>query len=417
MGNTKHRMGGLELSHYDETAERSILGAALMDARITAQVKLTREDFAHALHGALWAAISKTHADGHTPDLSTLLPNISGVNPSAVAPLLVDLVGQGIVSNAEAYAATIRDRAERRRIEATLDGIRQRLDQPDTPAEDVLAYAETSLLAGNTSMDVAAETLYTLDEFLDRDLPPIEWVIPDLLATGERFVLTGVEGFGKSVLMRQIGVCVASGINPFSLQSIPRKKVLVVDCENPERIMMAKLGDLRSVLRRRGVRETSLYLKRYPQGLDLADPKDRLDLHHLLAITRPDLLLIGPAYKLYVGGAASREEDLARLVTATLDGLREEFGFSLVLEHHSPHGNSEGRAIRPIGSSLWLRWPEFGMGLRPATGSHIAERRGELSPWRGARDERPWPKQLSPGLAGELPWVASDGFHPQREAS
>lgn len=401
------------MSYYDETAEKAILGAALSDPRITATVKLGPLDFAYATHGALWQAIAKTHAAGLVPDPSTIVPHLHDVNPASVPALMVEVVGLGIPENAGAYANTILDRSERRRIAGALEGVRQKLDSPEVAAADVLSYAESALLT-HTSMDEAAETLYTLDEFLDRDLPPTTWAIPDLLATGDRLVLTGVEGFGKSVLMRQIGVAVAAGLNPFTLRAIPPKRVLVVDCENPERIMMAKLGDLRSVIRRRGHRADSLFLKRYPQGLNLAEPRELLDLHHLLTITRPDLLLIGPAYKLYVGGSNSREEDLARLVTSKLDALREEFGFALVLEHHSPHGTSEGRSVRPIGSSLWLRWPEFGLGLRPHDGTKIAERDADLMPWRGSRDERPWPTRLQAGQPDELPWIAP--AHTYREA-
>lgn len=401
------------MSYYDETAEKAIIGAAVSNPRITGSIKLTEPDFAQPIHGALWEAITKAHADGLKPDPTTITARLRpGINPAAIQALLVEVVGLGIVSNADAYAATIRDRAERRRIESTLAGIRQRLDNPDLSADDILAYAESHLLT-TTGLDQAVETLWTLDEFLDRDLPAIQWLIPDLLATGERLVLTGTEGLGKSIAMRQIGACVAAGLHPFTLRTVPARKVLLVDCENPERIMMAKLGDLRRVIRARSAdTATRFTLKRYPQGLNLADAKERLDLHHILTVTRPDLLLIGPAYKLYVGGSNSREEDLARLVTSHLDALREEFGFALILEHHSPHGGNDGqqRSVRPIGSSLWLRWPEFGLGLRPEKGTGINARLAELVPWRGARDERPWPRRLHGGKPGELPWIDPDSL-------
>lgn len=402
----------MSLHYADETAERAILGAALLDPRITATINLTEPDFSSLLRGTVWDAIGKAHAAGLRPDPSTIAPHLGPIGFADAARLLVEVAPEGMPANADAYAAIISDRAERRRIDAALVQIRQRLEDPDKAAADVLAFAEAALLT-ETSMDAAVETLYTLDEFLDRDLPDVEWAIPDLLAAGERLVLTGVEGYGKSVLQRQIGVCLASGIHPFSLRTVPPRRVLFVDCENPERIMMSKLGDLRNVVRRRGKSpQDRFFLKRYPQGLNLAEPKERLDLHHLLTMTRPDLLLIGPAYKLYVGGSNAREEDLARLVTSQLDGLREEFGFALILEHHSPHGTSEGRSVRPIGSSLWLRWPEFGMGLRPRPDTQIAERLAELVPWRGARDERPWPRRLEPGGLDALPWVDPASLRP-----
>ncbi len=398
--------------YQDAAAEKSLLGAALADPRITRTVKLTEGDFASKLHGLLWEAIGKVHADGLSPDLSTLGPHMAG---TAWPALLVEVVGSGVPANADAYAASIREQRERQRIADALDGIRSALEL-GTPASDVLALAESRLLT-TTSLDAAVETLFTLDDFLDRDLPPETWVIPDMLATGDRLVLTGQEGFGKSILMRQIGVAVAAGLNPFTLRRIPPRRVLLVDCENPERIMMSKLGDLRTVLRNRQASAGDRFLlKRYPQGLNLADAKERLDLHHLLTVVRHDLLLIGPAYKLYLGGSQTREEDLARQVTGHLDGLREEFGFALVLEHHSPHGTAEGRAVRPIGSSLWLRWPEFGLGLIPQKDTKIDARQGDLVPWRGSRDQREWPKQLIAGGDGALPWVDPTSIAHRRTA-
>ena len=179
--------------------------------------------------------------------------------------------------------------------------------------------------------------------------------------------------------------------------------------------MMSRLGELRHVAHNRHT-QPGMHLRRFPQGLDLAHPRDRAELHHLCTLTQPELLLIGPAYKLYIGGAGAREEDLARQVTNTLDSLREEFGFALILEHHSPHASpgSEQRSVRPIGSSLWLRWPEFGMGIRPQKGTRPTDRQGELIPWRGPRDERPWPEQLASGGPSSLPWVSADMVHPQR---
>lgn len=405
------------MTYYDETAEKALLGAALYDPRVTAATRLTGDEFYQLVHGETWDAIHAVHAQGLTPDAATVLPRIPPGQRQHAAGLLLDVVGLGVAANADAYATTIRDRAERRRIASVLDGARQRLDQPDTAADDTIAYLERHVTTGG-ALDQAAETLWTMDEFLDRDMPDVSWVIPGLLAEGERLILTGTEGMGKSILMRQLGVMVSAGLDPFSLAAVPGKRVLFVDCENPERIMMSRLGELRQVCRNRHS-NPGMYLRRYPQGLDLASPRDRMELHHLCTIVRPELLLIGPVYKLYVGGAGAREEDLARQVTVVLDGLREEFGFALILEHHSPHAapGAEQRSVRPIGSSLWMRWPEFGMGIRPRRGTKPVDRQGEVIQWRGPRDERPWPKDLDAGGPGKLPWVSAELQHPQRRTT
>jgi hypothetical protein len=64
------------------------------------------------------------------------------------------------------------------------------------------------------------------------------------------------------------------------------------------------------------------------------------------------------------------------------------------LEHHAPLGNGlSGRDLRPMGSAVWMRWPEFGYALAPdptAVGDPVYE----VQQWRGPRDLRQWPTKL-----------------------
>lgn len=382
-------------------AEMALIYCAFHQPAWLDVLKVTEADFYQPTRGMLWDRLLELRKSGTAADPVT-------VGPKHQTLLLEVVTLQHVMpSNAEHYATEVTDRAERRRLLAVTDGLRQRLNDTSLPLDEVMAETERRLARGG-DMDAAASKLETLDEFLDRDRPDKNWVIPGLLTTGDRVVLTGIEGFGKSVAMRQIGVMTAAGLHPFTLRSIVPQQVLLVDCENPEEIMADVLGGLRTVARRRGTATGSnFWLTRYPQGLDLSKAKDRLELHRLCMMVRPGLLLIGPAYKLYVGGGNQREEDLARQVTSALDGLREEFGFALILEHHSPHGQpgTDKRTVRPIGSSLWLRWPEFGVGLAPQDGTTIDQRKAELRHWRGARADRDWPARLESTGPGELPWA------------
>jgi len=155
----------------------------------------------------------------------------------------------------------------------------------------------------------------------------------------------------------------------------------------------------------------ALIERRVLQGIDLGRVEDRMRMRRLCQITQPDLLVVGPAYKMYLGGSNQREEDLARIVASALDGLREEFGFALILEHHMPKAGGANRDLAPIGSSLWMRWPEFGLGLKLVEGDglNFNNRQAEIIAWRGGRDDRPWPQYLSSGGAGELPWIDKVG--------
>src|SRR5690606_16543473 len=69
---------------------------------------------------------------------------------------------------------------------------------------------------------------------------------------------------------------------------------------------------------------------------------------------------------------------------------------------HALESNGK-RTIRPTGTSLWLRWPEFGHGIRATEDFRPDNRVVEFVSWRGDRDERDWPKRLRQG--GSWPWV------------
>ena len=393
-------------------AELDLLGVAILDPRITEAVHLNEPDFAQPVHGAAWEAIRELHRKGQRPDPTTVVTEAQKRGVRVEHQLLVDVVGRGFAPNADHYGELIRADHHRRRLVDAMNGARQLLDN-GAPLDEVAAKLSPALATGETEHHV--EKALTLDEFCDQELPADEWVIPDLLARGDRAIITGSEGFGKTVLIRQLAICAAAGMQPFTFADAKPARVLMVDAENPLRVMVKSMSRIRNNLLLRGKgTDDRMWIDRHPQGMDLGKASDRLALHSLCRMFRPDLLVIGPAYKLYVGGSNQREEDLARTVTSTLDGLREEFGFALILEHHSPHAApGQKRTTRPIGSSLWQRWPEFGIGLGkpdaepqkdPRTGRKL--RVAAVEHWRGMRDFRPWPDELTQGET--LPWVDSD---------
>ena len=235
-----------------------------------------------------------------------------------------------------------------------------------------------------------------LDEFLAEPEPDYDWLIPGVIERGDRTILTGGEGAGKSTLLRQIGVQAASGIHPFTLDPIDPVNVLLVDLENSRRqtkrqmrpLRLAAGGDYPAAHMRIIVRTA---------GLNLTEPTDMVWLGQRIEANKPDLVIIGPIYKM--AAADPTEEQPARTVIACLDHIRDLYGVAMLIEAHSPHANGGGtRPLRPYGASIWMRWPEFGL--------HITDT-GQLKHWRGDRDERQWPGSLTRG--GAWPWtVAAD---------
>lgn len=275
--------------------------------------------------------------------------------------------------------------------------------EPLLVAKDVVEQAQAIVDGIEAEGDI---TTPSLGEFLNTEDPPHDWVIPGLLERGDRLILTGSEGLGKSVLQRQLAVAAASGVHPFTHVPIPPVRVLYVDCENGPTKLRRALRPLVHTGKQRGSDPSNrMWLEAIPQGLDLTRPEDEAWLVRLAANLQPDLLLTGPVYRLH--NANPNDEEPARKVTAVLDRCRIAANCALVTEAHAGHGfGGDKRPIRPTGSSLWLRWPEFGYGLRAADNYDPLNRVVDFSPWRGDREARDWPKRLRSG--GVWPWVADD---------
>ena len=236
-------------------------------------------------------------------------------------------------------------------------------------------------------------------DILDEAEPEYDWLIPGLLERGDRLILTGGEGKGKSTLLRQMAVQVSLGIHPFTLEPIEPKKVWHVDLENPRALSRRKLMELTRDHGRTLIRG-NLQMNRWPGGLDLTQQSIAEATTSILYNMRPDLVVIGPTYKM---AQHLEQEAASSLLAFTLDQWRQVFNFALIMESHQPHQTVvEGknwRAERPFGSSLWMRWPEFGICLEDA---------GTLRHWRGARDTRDWPTKLLRG--DEWPWVVDNSL-------
>jgi replicative DNA helicase len=207
----------------------------------------------------------------------------------------------------------------------------------------------------------------------------------------------------NSTLFRQLAVMTAGGLHPFTGRSIPQQRVLYVDCENGPTHMRRKLRPLAIQAKAHGPGAGStLFIEGRPEGLNLLDPAGQQWLVARVAALQPAVLFTGSLYKLFEGDP--NKEEPARAVAAVLDRCRAVANCAIVIEAHSGHGMTAAgdRHVRPVGASLWLRWPEFGYGLRATKDFDPATRVVEFTPWRGDRDERNWPRRLKAGST--WPW-------------
>jgi replicative DNA helicase len=384
----------------DVPSERAVLGCLLAWPEVGPAVwsVLTPADFVRPAHEALAHVLADWSGECN-PQLVLAECQRRGL-PEVVASL-PDLLGRATASAAAVrHAEDVLHASRRRRIREVALAALQRVDSDDCDVAEVAGSLLTA--AEQVILDAPAAPVtapVSVSDFLIGE-DTYDWIVPHLIERGDRLMVTGGEGSGKSVWLRQIAVCVAAGINPVSFTRIEPRRVLLADLENGRAQVRRGLRPLVALARRQGEFDPDmLRIIHRPSGVDVDDYRDEGWLAERVLAAKPDLLVIGPLYRLH--SSPLDKEDAARRITVVLDRLRAKAGCALVIEAHAGHGFAGQRTWRPTGSSLFLRWPEFGLGLKP----NFAEGTVAVKHWRGPRDERLWPYRMRRGGQGAWPWL------------
>lgn len=374
---------------HDKNAELAVLACCLMTrtARDEAKKHLTSRDFYAPQHEAIWDAMAALDRKASEVDATTLMSALTGKPEAALLPTLLtyptvaDAVGD--------HARAVRSWAIRRRLLAEAKKVEQQAMNLSVPVDTIAAKIATGFASVRDAGIVDDVQSITLDELLSEadDVP--DWVIPGLLERRDRLMLTGEEGLGKSYMLRQIAVLAAAGLDPFDpSRRITPVRATIIDCENTLRQVRRKVRPVVEFARRHGAPNGHPVNLLCSSRIDITRDKDLARIHYELDATQPDMLIIGPLYRLVP--RALQTDDEAAPVLAALDTIRER-GICLLIEAHAGHALGKGghRDLRPRGSSALLGWPEFGYGMRT-----VAQGYADLVPWRGDRDERDWPSRV-----------------------
>lgn len=251
-----------------------------------------------------------------------------------------------------------------------------------------------------------------ITDLVKREKQPVKFVIGGTLAERERLLLIGFEGHGKSTLCRQIGVCTAAGMHPFTLQEMEPKKVMFVDAENQPHQVMESWSNLVGLNARHGYEVKPgmmTVLEEYDSDRDFTDEEGEAWFRERIYGHRPDLIVIGPLTN--VVHQDLKDFDTVNRLRRVINAARTVSNSAIIMEHHAPlrGGVDKVRELRPYGSGLFLRWPDFSYGLQPTETDGLYE-------WRKQRGDRVrgrvWPEALRAGNQHnnsiELPWMMAE---------
>lgn len=353
-------------------------------------------------HLTVRSEVMRRHGEAKSSQGKATLPDLGD---------LAALMAHGIAGDPREHARIVREAAVLRSIAALGRRAVQAAENWSDPGVLAAKVADEAMQIRDGHRPAALGARSLGEVLADEDADEYHWVVPGLLEARDRLVITGGEGLGKSTYLRQIAICAAAGVHPFTCVEIEPCHVLYVDCENSEKQWRRKARGLAAQARQLGVADPldNLTLS-CVRRLDITTAADLGAIHALVDEHQPGLVVVGPLYRL-VPRAITNDDDAAP-VLAALDSIRDR-GPALIMEAHAGHAVGKGgeRDYRPRGSSALLGWPEFGFGMAP---DEKDPGRAEVIRWRGDRDERSWPKAVRRG--GVLPWT-NDMVEPGRELS
>lgn len=388
--------------------EKRLLGAVMEDNRHVQFLGdgVTGAEFMDARVGMIWDKVTAAIAAGQVVDsiwVSNAImddPNIRGIGPEEVWDWTPNMPTPPTL--AVEYAQAVKLDANRRAVKNNIQAAGQRMTDGDDPlavAADSARWMQDVVNAGNGTRHLQPKLLREVLEVDDE----YDWIIPGLLERQDRLILTGGEGVGKTTFARQLVVLAAAGLHPLRFERMHPVKCLVIDAENTERQWRRYVKGLAFDAAEQGVIDPRDHILMHAgTRLDLTQGPDLAEIHRLIDRHQPDLLYIGPLYKL-VPKAIYSDDDAAPLIVA-LDSLRER-GLALVMEAHAGKAKDHAgdRNLEPRGSSQLLGWPEFGFGLRQNRDDPFSV---DVVRWRGDREaNREWPTVLHRGT----PWPWVDG--------
>lgn len=387
--------------------------------------------FDHWINDTIAKALRTVIGNGAPPDLPVVARAImaimgAGARGQEVCTALAKIATLGTVGeSAPYYAERLMNLYTNRNLVLRMGALVRSMSYAavnDDPYIAKRAFTDAREALDDAEQGLALDTaeVMSAQDFMDMPSTAKDWLVPDLLEKTDRLILTGLEGTGKSFLLAQFALTIGAGLHPFTGDPLPHRDytAMIVDCENSEQQIKRRLFAITAqvdALRKRHDMEPVDWRKVVrivcrPEGISITDPKEYARLDHQIDGVAPDLVVIGPLYKM--SKVDYRDEQAAKEVCDTLDTLRVRHQFSLITEAHTGHAaDSSGvRSTRPLGSSLFLRWPEFGLGLTPAEGHENEEHPTMVNVrrWRGSREERNWPFKLQHGY--ELPWVPTDYY-------
>lgn len=395
----------------DETLERILVRSAarMFDAGPSRLIDIVSSDeMEYVTTRRIWRAIEESVAErGFVTGPEDLIRR-AGVTEAEWQRLSAAVEPVWSFPEAVRIAGQVADMSAYRKIQMLGSGLLNQVLM-GVPVEDIVRSTLDHLQSVRAVVPelVASRSLRTIME--STEIESFDWAVPNWLEHRDRVMITGREGGGKTSLLRQLCIQLAIGFHPWTGERFRPLRVLMIDLQDGR---VRNEREFRWIAEKARVDPTDqLLVESWDGGLNVVSSiADRRRLEGLIRGTRPEVVALGPIYRMAIGEDATDAAAMQRLIDV-IDTSRSRYDVTWLLEAHSPKASAQSRGQRswePFGSQRFMAWPDAGVGLQPDSKNAQA---AKFISWRGNRDRgsKIWPGEVRWGE--KWPWVPKEVVH------
>ena len=324
-------------------AERSVLGAILLDNSRLEHTHLLPSQFFHSHHHEIFLAMQKMAATQRPIDLVTLTDFMQSertlVKAGGAAYLSQLMDGVPHVSNVEHYAAIVREKARLREIIKWSHAIEKSAFEPNASVEDLARQLEL-----NASTFTAARTNgsgngnghlgSSLMDFLKMDFPPPEHLVEGLIPRGGSILIVALPHRMKSWFTTSLALaCTRVGTALGKLEVQRPVRTMLVQVEDHESIVKQRIGSLISTTQFLGCDPDGVWVVKR-SDFNGFTPEWCARLKRQAIEWKADLIILDVLRRIFQGhGDLNSPGDSASFLER-IDEIRDQSGAAIALVHH-----------------------------------------------------------------------------------